>query len=303
MKKNGLSQEVKNILLVILAAACSFVPLHVFVMPADFSPSGVDGVSTILHELTGLNIGWFKLAINLPLMVLAWVHLKRRYVIYVGIFTIFDSLGVILLETVGFFTFIPAGLSAAEALCYRLLCALCSGVSLGVSTAVMLKVGASTGGVDIAAALISKKWPNYPIERWISIICYCVIGVSYFVYWDITSILLSVIQIFVFEWTASTLLRNDRYGVEVKIITRQPELIREDILYKFRHSATILEAEGMFSGEKRYMVVTVLNKRDIFAFMSMMKAYDDTFVYFNEGVKVQGAFHFGDQKNKKVDAF
>lgn len=303
MKKNTYTQEIKNILLLMVASACSFVPLHVFVLPSNFSPSGVDGISTILYELTGLNIGWFKLIINLPLMILAWIHLKKRYVIYVGIFTLFDSLGVILLESIDFFTFVPAGLSAAEALCYRLISALCSGVSIGCCTGIMLKLGASTGGVDIAAALIGKKFPNYPIERWISIICYCVIGISYFVYWDLTSILLSVIQIFVFEWTAAALLKKDRYAQEVKIITKNPEAIRDEILYKFGHSATILDAKGMYSGENCYMVVSVINSRDIFAFMNLMKKYDDTFMYFTDGVKVQGEFHFGDQDSRKIDAF
>lgn len=303
MKNETLSTEIKNILWLILASMLSFVPLHVFVLPSDFSPSGVDGISTILYEITGLNIGWFKLMINLPLMVLAWVHLKKRYVIYVTVFTLFDSLGVILLESIGFFTFVPAGLSAADALCYRLISALCSGVSIGCCTAIMLKLGASTGGVDIAAALIGKKFPNYPIERWISIICYCVIGVSYFVYWDLTSILLSVIQIFVFEWTAASLLKKDRYALEVKVITKDPEAIRDEILYTYGHTATILDAKGMYSGEACYMVVTVVNSKDIFAFMNLMKQHEDTFVYFTDGVKVQGEFHFGDQVSKKINAF
>lgn len=303
MKNETLSTEIKNILWLILASMLSFVPLHVFVLPSDFSPSGVDGISTILYEITGLNIGWFKLMINLPLMVLAWVHLKKRYVIYVTVFTLFDSLGVILLESIGFFTFVPAGLSAADALCYRLISALCSGVSIGCCTAIMLKLGASTGGVDIAAALIGKKFPNYPIERWISIICYCVIGVSYFVYWDLTSILLSVIQIFVFEWTAASLLKKDRYALEVKVITKDPEAIRDEILYTYGHTATILDAKGMYSGEACNMVVTVVNSKDIFGFMNLMKQHEDTFVYFTDGVKVQGEFHFGDQVSKKINAF
>ena len=303
MVKKPIFEESRKLFFLLCAAALSFCALHIFIIPSNFSPSGVDGVSTLLYEVTGVSAGVYKLAINLPLMVLAWIYMKRRYVIYVTLFTLADSLGLILLESVGFFTFVPTGLSPESALCYRLISALCAGVCMGGSTALMLKIGASTGGVDIAAALIGKKFRNFPIERWISIICYCVVGVSYFVYWDVTSILLSVIQIFVFEWTASTLLRNDRYAVEVKIITENPEQIRDEILYKFHHSATILDAEGMFTGEKRYMVVTVLNKRDIFAFMSMMKAHPDTFVYFNEGVKVQGAFHFGDKESKNVDAF
>lgn len=300
MKKNILKKEIKAVLTMLCASVISFVSLHVFVIPSNFSPSGIDGVSTILYELTGINIGWFKIIINLPLMILALKFLKRRYVIFVIIFTALDSLGTIFLDRIGFYTFIPGYISMAEAVGYRLIASIFSGVMLGVCTALMLKTGCSTGGVDIIAGLINIKYPAINIERIISILCYIIIGCSYFVYHDLTSILLSVIQIFVFEWTVSSLLRHQRFAAEIKIITKQPEKIRDAILYNHGHSATILSAEGMFSGEGYYMVITVMNTKRISEFMNLLKQYPDTFIYFNDGVRVQGDFHFGDHDNKRI---
>lgn len=291
-----LKSELKSTFLMLCAVIISFISLHVFVIPANFSPSGVDGISTILYEITGINIGWYKLFINVPLMALAWIFLKRRYVIYVCVFTIFDSLGLIFLEYIDFYTFIPTGLTAAEEMGYRLIASIFSGVALGICTGLMLKIGCSTGGTDIIANLINLKKPHMNVERIISIICYIIIGVSYFVYWDLSSILLSIIQIFVFEWTAAEILRKERYALEVKIITKEPEKIRDEILYTHDHSATIVNATGMFSGDDYYMVITVLDSRNITEFLNTMKNHPETFVYFSDGVKVQGDFHFGDNK-------
>jgi len=241
--------------------------------------------------------------LNVPLMILAWIFLKRRYVIYVVLFTFLDSVGVIFLEKINFYTFIPEALTVAEAMGYRIIAAIFAGVALGVCTAMMLKLGASTGGIDIVACLVNQKRPNNHVERIISIICYCIIVASYFVYWDLTSILLSVIQIFVFEWTAAAIMRRERYALEVKIITKEPEKIREEILYKHHHSATILEGTGMYTGEGYYMVVTVMNSRDIADFMSTMKQHQETFIYFSDGVRVQGDFHFGEDIGKKISAY
>lgn len=299
----GIKKEIMGLFMLLLAACVSFVSLHVFVIPANFSPSGIDGISTILYEITGINIGWFKLMFNVPLMILAWIFLKRRYVIYVVLFTFLDSVGVIFLEKINFYTFIPEALTVAEAMGYRIIAAIFAGVALGVCTAVMLKLGASTGGIDIVACLVNQKRPNNHVERIISIICYCIIVASYFVYWDLTSILLSVIQIFVFEWTAAAIMRRERYALEVKIITKEPEKIREEILYKHHHSATILEGTGMYTGEGYYMVVTVMNSRDIADFMSTMKQHRETFIYFSDGVRVQGDFHFGEDIGKKISAY
>lgn len=302
-KQNKYLYELKCFLLMLCAVTISFVSLHVFVIPSNFSPSGVDGISTILYKITGINIGWFKLIINIPLMILAWIFLNKRYVFYVIVFTLIDSFGVILLEQLNFFTFIPQGLTAGEQIGYRLIASVFSGVSLGICTGLMLKIGCSTGGIDIIACLVNLKKPNFNVERIISIICYTVILASYFVYWDLTSILLSVIQIFIFEWTTASLLRKDRYAVEVKIITKTPEAIRDEILVKYRHSATIVEATGMYSGDAYSMVITVLNSRNMSEFMSTMKSHPDTFIYFSDGVKVQGDFHFGNNIGERINAY
>ena len=93
-------------------------------------------------------------------------------------------------------------------------------------------------------------------------------------------------------------------ALEVKIITKQPELIRDEILYKHNHSATIIESKGMYSGDGNYMVVSVLNARDIPEFMQTMKKHPDTFVYFSDGVRVQGDFHFGkDDEQATMSAY
>lgn len=303
MKNETLKNEFSCFAQMLFASLISFTSLYIFVIPSNFSPSGIDGVSTILYKITGINIGWYKIAFNIPLMILAWIYLKKRYVIYVIIFTLLDSLGMIVLDAVNFYTFIPEGLAQAEAVGYRLIAAIFAGVALGICTAIMLRIGCSTGGIDIIACLVNLKKPNINIERIISIICYCIIGCSYFVYWDLTSILLSVIQIFVFEWTVSAILRKDRYALEVKIITKHPELIRDEILFKHEHSATIVKGEGMYTGDEYSMVITVINGRDIGAFMSSMKKHPDTFIYFSDGVKVQGQFHFGDKINTHHSAY
>ena len=303
MKLNW-KRELKDVLMTFVAALLSVVALHTFVVPADFSPSGIDGACTILYEITGVNMGWFKILINIPLMVLAWIFLNKKYVLYVMFFTVLDSVGVIILESISFFVFIPMGLTVAEAVGYRLLAAIFSGVMLGVCVGIMLKLGYSSGGVDIIACLVHKWKSHFNVERVISVCAYTIVGISYFVYWDLTSILLSVVQIFVSEWTIAGLLRRERFAIEVKVVTKEPEKIRDEILYKHRHSATIVESKGMYSNEKNYMVVSVMNSRDIPEFMNSMKKHPDTFVYFSDGVRVQGDFHFTHEKiGERIDAY
>ena len=295
MNKN-IKKEIKDVTLTFLAALVSVVSLHTFVIPANFAPSGIDGVGTILYEITGWNMGWFKILINIPLMISAWFFLNRKYVLYVTLFTLLDSVGLIVLEQVHFYTFIPTGLTQAEAVGYRLLSSIFAGVMQGISIGIMLKLGYSSGGVDIIAGLVHKAKAHFNVERVISICSYTIVGVSYFVYWDLTSILLSVILIFVCEWTISGVLSKERFAMEVKVITKEPDKIKDEILYRHKHSATVVKAQGMYSGDDYYMVISVLNSRDVPTFMNTMKQHPDTFVYFSDGVRVQGEFHFTEDK-------
>lgn len=290
--------------MVFIAASIASLYLHAFVTPARFAPSGIDGLCMILFEITGLNMGWFKLIINIPLLILAWIFLKKRYVFHVMLFTLLVSVGVIFWESISFYTFIPTDLTDAEMVGYRLMAALVSGVLLGLHIGILLKRGYSSGGVDIIAGLFHIWKPQWNIERLISICSYIIVGISYLVYWDLTSIFLSIIQIFVGEWTIAGILRRERYAIEVKVVTKHPEEIRDEILYKYQHSATILSAKGMYSGEDYFMVVSVMNSRDITGFINGMKKYPDTFVYFSGGVRVQGEFHFNEhEKGGRIDAY
>ena len=293
---SSVKKEISHILLTFLAAFVSVIALHTFVIPSNFSPSGIDGLCTILYEVTGINMGWFKILINIPLLVLAYIFLNKKYVLYIIFFTILDSMGVVVLESVNFYTYIPTDLLAHELIGYRLFAALVSGILLGVCVGIMLKIGYSSGGVDIIACLLHKWKPHFNVERIISVCAYSIVAISFFIYKDMTSIFLSAVQIFVSECIVSTILKRDRYAIEVKIVTKNPEDIRHDILYTHKHGATIVKSNGMYSGDDNYIIFSVMSVKEIPKLMNILKKYPETFVYFSDGVRVQGDFHFRDDE-------
>ena len=291
-----IKKEASHIFLTVVAAVFSVVALHSFVIPSCFSPSGIDGLCTVLYEITGLNMGWFKIIINIPLLIMAYIFLNKKYVVYIIFFTILDSLGVILLEKINFYTYIPADLLAHELIGYRFFAALASGILLGVCVGIMFKIGYSSGGIDIIASLIHKWKPHFNIERILSICAYSIVVISYLVYRDLTSIILSVIQIFVSECIVSAILKRDRYAIEVKIITKNPQDIKDEILYTYKHGATIIKSNGMYSGDDNYVIFSVMNAKEIPQLMNILKKYPESFAYFSDGVRVQGDFHFKDDE-------
>lgn len=192
-----IKRELLFAVLTVITAFCVALGMHVFVYPTDFAPSGVDGISTMLQALTGINAGVFNLAINLPLLAVAWRVLSKRYVLYTVLYTLFLSLFLMLLARFSFYQYAPEG--------ERVLPALFGGVAQGL-TGVMLRIGASSGGVDVMGSMIQRKMPHRGVERIISMLSLAVVAVSFFVYGNLHSVLLSVIEIFVCERVTAAIL-------------------------------------------------------------------------------------------------
>ena len=190
-------RELLYIALTVITALAVGVGMHVFVYPTDFAPSGVDGISTMLQALTGINAGAFNLAINLPLLAVAWRVLSKRYVLYTVLYTFFLSFFLMLLARISFYQYTPEG--------ERLLPAVFGGVAQGL-TGIMLRMGASSGGVDVMGAMIQRKMPHRRVERIISLLSLTVVTISFFVYGNLHSVLLSVIEIFVCERVTAAIL-------------------------------------------------------------------------------------------------
>ncbi len=282
--EKNVKRTVIKILFTLIAAIISSLALHVFVYPSNFVPLGLEAIVTMLQKITGINAGWFNIILNAPLIIYAFIRLNKNYIIYSMIFTVISSALIIFWAAIGF----PQYVNANE----RLLAAIFAGIMLGVRTALMLKIGSSSGGADIIAAMIQKKFQYVNVERIISIICLVIIALSYFVYLDFNSILLAVVQMFISERAITMLMRDTRHAIEVKIITKTPEALRDDIIKNLRHGATIIESKGMFTGENNSLIISVVNVGQMSELFNLIKKYPDTFVYYTEVHGVRGNFRW-----------
>ena len=277
----SIKKEILSVLLTIFASIVSTLALYIFVYPSGFVPLGLEAIVTMIHVKTGFSAGLLTLIFNLPLIVYAWFKLNKRYVIYTLLFTVLSS---VLLEVYGLINLIKY-LDNEKSVA-----SIFAGVMLGVRTGIMLKMGSSTGGVDIIAQIVQKKMPYVNLERIITVICCIIIGVSYFVYNDFSCILLALISMVVCEFTTSLILRDSREAIEVKIITKNAEEISVELITELNHSATVIDAEGMYKKENNKVVLAVINRRELPTVMNIVKKYDETFVYYTDVKGVYGKF-------------
>lgn len=292
MDKKIKIKETRSFVLMVLSAVVSAVGLWVFVYPSDFAPSGVDGIATMLQYLTNVNAGIFTFALNLPLLIAAWFILKKRYVIYTIAYTVLTSLLLLVLEAVDFYQYVTST--------DRLIPAIFGGVAQGC-TGLMLKIGASAGGVDVMACMVQKKMLHKNVESVIAFLSFVIVGVSYFVFWDLNSILLSAVEIFVCQKVTELILRDTRNAVEFKIVTDNPKEIGDEILYEMRKGATIVDGRGLFTEDGKTVIFCVVSYRQIPEFLSLVAKYEGTFVYYSDVMGVRGNFDWRKEDEGEED--
>ena len=294
MDKKTLQKEILLALSVIACAAVVALGLHVFVYRADFAPSGIDGIATMLQyaseEFWGhrINAGIFTFLLNAPLLIVAWFVLRRRYVLYTILYILAISCFLLLLDGIDFYQYDCFTEGSANS---PLIAAIFGGCVQGI-TGYMLRIGSSTGGVDVLGSLINRAVPHRDLERIIALLSYAVVAVSFFVYGNLNAVCLSVISIFACERVTALFLRPMRGAIRFEIVASKESAPRvcDFILHELGHGATILSAEGAYAGEGREVIVCLLNHRQLPLLLNFAKTIPDLFLSYSEVMGVRGNF-------------
>ena len=101
-----------------------------------------------------------------------------------------------------------------------------------------------------------------------------------------------------FEKTVSFILKDSRNAVKFEIITKDPEKLKDEIIYELKHGATIIRSKGMFTDDESTLVVTIVNVRQVPEFLSFLKKRPDIFVYYTDVTGVNGNFRW--RKDEKA---
>ena len=307
LKKSSINfkSEAINVLIIFFASILVAMGLWMFVYKAGFAPSGVDGIVTLLQYVTGMNPGIFTFLINLPLLVAAWFVLNKRYVIYTILYTIVVSITLYILE---FVVHMPQYVCILDngdmhPVNSRLVAAIFGGVVQGL-TGIMLRLGGSSGGVDIIGCMIQKKMPHKDLEKIIAIVSYIIVAVSFFVYdQDWNSVLLSIVEIFVCEKITATILKSNRSAIKFEIVTTKEhvEEIRKIVLFELKHSATLLQGKGAFANGEKEVIICLVSYRQIPEFLKRLKTFSETFIYYSDVIGVRGNFDFHEDDARVED--
>lgn len=282
MKMTEQSQRLLRDGLYILAAGIlSGFTMYIFVYPNEFAPTGIDGICTLIQYATGFSAGWLFIALNLPLLLVAFFVLNKGYAIKAAIFTLIQSGLVLLLENLSFYRYVAT---------QPFLPPVFAGLLLGFRLALMLKAGSVTGGVDVIASIVNKYRPDFKFEYVLFLISTAILGGSFFLYGNLESVLFGIIFAYVSMKVVEAVRNRSREAVEVQIVTDNAERFKQDILTKFKHGATVINASGLYSGEEKQVLICVVQRRQFELFYRYLSRRPNVFATFIRVESTAGYF-------------
>ena len=257
MKKDVI-KKIFEYLTLLAIAFLSALNYAIFVFPNSFAPAGVDGICTMIQDLTNISIGYFALLVNIPLLIIAFFLLNKEFVIKTAVYVVSFSIFNIALRNVNLSQFIYY----TETSTSTVLAPIASGAIRGILYAFTLKINACSGGTDIIASIVKHYKPYLNLMNVIFVINMGIALLSYFVYdFKADPVICSIIYSFITSAISNNLRANATKMVKYEIITSDAKALTKDIFNKIKRTATVMDAHGAFSGTDKKMIVCVIENQ------------------------------------------
>jgi len=275
IKSNKTFKKIIAIILTVVGAFLLALSMHVFTIPAKFAPGGVSGIASIIQIITGFPAGYSMLIFNIPLIILSFIYLSKKFS-WLSLLGIALASGFLqLFDYVNLYEFVNAN--------ETIISALAGGIMSGVGVGLMVRSEASSGGTEIISLLIQRKFTSVSIA-WIvlsiNIFIITIGGILYYFLLKmsptdvITIMIFSFMQVFISAKTMEVILNGLSSAVKFEVITQKPQELSQAIIEKLRRGVTIIDSYGCYSKGKNSYLICVVTRMQISPFKRLLKSVD-----------------------------
>ena len=278
MKREIIWRELKFVGTILLGCTVFSLGFDLFLDPNNINVGGITGIAMILRELLGFgSIGAYFAAINIPLFLLGYKELGRRFFIGSMLGMLFST---VLLDLL---TIIPVPKIDL------MLAALYGGGLTGLGLGLVFMAGASTGGSDIMAKLLRKRFRRLKLSRLMLILDIIPVTLTGVVFHDITRTLYSALPLYVSALVMDSVIYGLDYSSMALIISDKYSEIVTEIARKLERGTTLLDAHGGYHGDSRQVVMCAIRRRQITELKDLVSRIDpNAFMILQDAHQVLG---------------
>ena len=244
-------------IMIIIGTGIMGISLQNFYDPIGLVTGGFTGLAIVIKTATagiihgGIPLWFTNLAINIPVFILAYIIMGKKFV---G-----RSLFGTVMLSVWLYVIPPLDLSQNDYLLAAIFGAVFSGLGMGI----VLRGHGTTGGTEMVAALIQKKIiKHYSVVQIMQVLDAIIVCIGLYQF-GLKPTLYAMIAIFVTTKVSDAVLEGLKYSKAAYIITDKHEQIAKKIMHDIDRGVTGLKARGMYTGSEKLVLYCVVSRREI----------------------------------------
>lgn len=284
--------QVLSLLLVLLGNCLYSLSVKLFLLPANLMSCGTTGIALVVNHLTNIPISTFIFVFNVAMLILGWTILGRQFAMTTILSSLFYPISLELLNR------LLGDVSITDNI---LLNTLFAGMGLGISLGIVMRAGASTGGMDIPP-LILKKLFHIPVSASLWAVDFCILLAQMFFHKP-EDLLYGILLILVISVALKKIMLLGTSRTEVKIISAEALRIRDAILSQVDRGCTLLHGQGGYRHLDTEVILSIVSNYELPKIQQLARTIDpDCFIIVSQVTEVWGrGFSYG-KKYQRQDA-
>lgn len=259
------SEKIKRMLVILITGITAAIGLNFFLIPAKVFSAGMNGVAQITATLLytnlsiTINTGIFILLLNIPVFILSFIKLGKE----ATIFSFVNVTSVSLMTT-----FFPIEMITTN----PLMNAIVGGVLLGIGAGLSLKMGFTTGGMDIISLVLSKT-TGKTVGKYMFFLNGIIVAVAG-VLFDWESALYTIISIYCMTQVVDT-IHTSHQKITAMIVTTQSDAVVTAISQQMVRGMTLLPSIGGYSKKEGRMIMMVITRYELYDLEQVVYSVDE----------------------------
>ena len=226
--------------------------VKLFLLPSGLVTGGTTGIALTIQHFFGVSVTQFVLAFNVLMLIAGYLILGRQFAATTLASTFLYPFALEIFDRVFGNYIITDDL---------LLCTIFSGLGIGIALGIVIRSGASTGGMDIPPLILHKAF-RIPVSG--SMYAFDVlILLGQALFRPAENILYGIVLVMIYTIVLDKLLLIGTTRTELKIVSQKSDEIRNAILEQIDRGVTLLDGESGYFHEKTQVLLSVISKREL----------------------------------------
>ena len=259
-----MKSKLKNFSLLTISTLIMAVGIYFFKFTNNFTFGGITGIAVLVAKFLPISSSDFSFVVNILLLIIGWIVLGKSFAEKTAYSTILLSVSLSLLERIYHMSHPLTNEPLLELIFAILLPAL--------GSAILFNIGASSGGTDVIA-MILKKYTNVDIGKGL-MISDLIFTLAGFLVFNVKTGLYSLFGLIMRSALIDNFIESFNRSKYFHVVTSNATCICDFIQNDLQRGATIVNATGAFTGDDKYIILTVLSPSQAVKLRNFIKEHD-----------------------------